>query len=138
MEKTLVLIKPDAVERGLIGEIIRRFENKSLKIAAMKLVKPSRELVERHYEIHRGKPFFEPVINFMSSGIVVAIVLSGDNAISIVRRMMGALDPLEAEPGTIRGDFTLSTRENLVHGSDSIESAEFEIPIWFEPKEIPA
>jgi nucleoside-diphosphate kinase len=136
MENTLVLIKPDGVERGLIGEIIRRFESKTLKVAAMKLVKPSRELIERHYEIHRGKPFFEPTVEYMSTGCVVALVLSGDNAIAIVRNMMGALDPLKAQPGTIRGDFTLSTRENLVHGSDSVESAKREIPIWFKQEEI--
>lgn len=136
MEKTLVLIKPDAVGRGLIGEIVRRFENKTLVVNAMKLIKPSRELVERHYEIHRGKDFFEPTVKYMSEGAVVAMVLSGDGAIAVVRNMMGALDPLKAEPGTIRGDFTLSNRENLVHGSDSIESAEREIPIWFEPEEI--
>lgn len=136
MERTLVLIKPDAVRRGLVGEIIRRFESRTLNIKALKIVKPTRELVERHYEIHKGKPFFESTVVFMTSGPVVAAVLEGDNVVSIVRKMMGALDPLQAEPGTIRGDFTLSTRENLVHGSDSVERAEHEIAIWFDSDEI--
>ncbi|MHB0998883.1 MAG: nucleoside-diphosphate kinase [Armatimonadota bacterium] len=136
MEQTLVLIKPDAVSRGLIGEIIRRFENRTLKIRALKILKPSRELVERHYSAHTGKPFFEGVVNFVSSGAVVAMVLEGDNAIPIVRHMMGSLDPLSAMPGTIRGDYTLIERQNLVHGSDSPESAEIEIGIWFKPEEI--
>lgn len=136
MERTLVLIKPDGVRRGLVGEIIRRFESRTLNIKALKIVKPSRELVERHYEVHRGKPFFEATVEFMTSGPVVAAVFEGDNAVSIVRKMMGALDPLQAEPGTIRGDFTLSTRENLVHGSDSVERAKDEIAIWFDPDEI--
>jgi len=136
MEQTLVLVKPDAVRRGLIGEIIRRFENRTLEIKALKIVRPSRELVERHYEMHRGKPFFEQTVNFMASGPVVAMVLEGENAIEVVRQMMGALDPLAAQPGSIRGDYALSTRENLVHGSDSVESAESEIRIWFDPEEI--
>lgn len=136
MEQTLVLIKPDAVRRGLVGEIIRRFENRTLKIKALKIVNPSKELMEKHYEVHRGKPFFEGVVEFMASGTVVAMVLEGENAIAIVRDMMGALNPAEARPGTIRGDFTLSIQENLVHGSDSAESAEREIPIWFGKDEI--
>lgn len=136
MEQTLVLIKPDGVRRGLIGEIIRRFEDRTLEIKALKIVHPPRELLERHYEAHRGKPFFEGVVEFMASGPVVAMVVAGENAIVLVRRMMGALDPLKTEPGTIRGDYTISTRENLVHGSDSPQSAETEIAIWFAPKEI--
>ena len=136
MEQTLVLIKPDAVRRGLIGEIIRRFENRTLKIKALKMVRPSRELIERHYEVHRGKPFFEPTVEFMTSGPVVAMIIEGENAIAVVREIMGALDPLKAQPGTIRGDYTLNVRENLVHGSDSPESAEREIAVWFAPDEI--
>lgn len=136
MEQTLVLIKPDAINRGLIGEIIRRFENRTLKIKALKILNPSKELMERHYEVHRGKAFFESVVEFMTAGTVVAMVLEGENAIEIVRDMMGALTPSEARPGTIRGDFTLSIQENLVHGSDSLESAEREIPIWFGKDEI--
>lgn len=136
MEQTLVLIKPDAVSRGLIGEIIGRFETRTLKIKALKIVRPSRELIERHYEVHRGKPFFEPTVEFMTSGPVVAMIIEGENAIAVVREIMGALDPLKAQPGTIRGDYTLSVRENLVHGSDSPESAEREIAVWFTPDEI--
>ncbi len=136
MERTLVLVKPDGVQRSLVGEIIRRFENRTLKIKALKICIPPRELVERHYEVHRGKPFFEGVVEFMSSGPVVAMVLEGENAIALVRQMMGALDPLSAQPGTIRGDYTLSTKENLVHGSDAIESAEREIAVWFAPDEV--
>ena len=136
MEQTLVLIKPDAVSRGLIGEIIRRFENRTLKIKGLKILNPSKELMERHYEVHRGKPFFDGVVAFMASGTVVAMILEGENAIEIVREMMGALDPSEARSGTIRGDFTTSIRENLVHGSDSLESAERETAIWFESGEL--
>ncbi|MHB0913522.1 MAG: nucleoside-diphosphate kinase [Armatimonadota bacterium] len=136
MEQTLVLVKPDAVERGLVGEIIRRFENRTLKIRAMKMLVPSRELVERHYEVHRGKDFFERVVSFMSSGPVVAMVLSGEEAIQAVRQMMGPLEPEERLPGTIRGDYSLTESRNLVHGSDSAESAEREIAVWFDPSEI--
>ena len=136
MEQTLVLVKPDAVSRGLIGEIIRRFENRTLRIKALRILNPSRELIERHYEVHRGKPFFDDVVAFMTSGTVVAMILEGENAIEIVREMMGALEPTEARPGTIRGDFTLVVRRNLVHGSDTLESAEREIPIWFRKDEI--
>jgi len=136
MEQTLVLIKPDGVRRQLAGEIIRRFENRTLTIKGLKILKPSKELVERHYEVHRGKPFFDGVVEYVSSGPVIAIILEGDNAIEIVRRMMGALQPLESQPGTIRGDYTLSVRENLVHGSDSVESAVREIAVWFTSEEI--
>lgn len=136
MERTLVLIKPDGVSRGLVGEILRRFEHRTLKIKALKILRPSRELAERHYEAHRGKSFFEATVEFMTSGPVVAAVLEGEAAITVVRQMMGPLDPTAAQPGSIRGDYTLSTRENLVHGSDSPESAEREIAIWFDPDDI--
>lgn len=136
MERTLVLVKPDGVRRGLVGEIIRRFEARTLKIKALKIVKPSREQMEKHYEIHKDKPFFAGVVEFMSSGPVVAMVLEGDNSIAMVRQMMGALDPSKAQPGTIRGDYTLSTKENLIHGSAPEESAEREIAVWFTPEEM--
>ena len=136
MERTLVLVKPDGVSRGLVGEIIRRFENRTLEIKALKIIKPSKEMMEKHYEAHRGKPFFEDVVRFMSSAPVVAVVLEDENAVAIVRRMMGELDPLSAQPGTIRGDYTLRKEENLVHGSDAVESAEREIAVWFTPGEI--
>ncbi len=136
MERTLVLAKPDAVRRGLVGDIIRRLENRTLRIKALKILQPSKELAERHYEAHRGKPFFEAAVNLIASGPVVAMLLEGENAIAVTRRMIGALDPLEAESGTIRGDYTLSVLENLVHAADSAESAEKEIAIWFQPEEI--
>lgn len=136
MERTLVLVKPDGVRRMLVGEIIGRFERRTLAIKGLKILNPTKETAERHYEVHRGKPFFEGVVKFISSSSVVAIVLEGESAISIVRGMMGALQPTDAQPGTIRGDYTLSVQENLVHGSDSIESAEREIPVWFRPEEL--
>jgi nucleoside-diphosphate kinase len=136
MDQTLVLVKPDGVRRGLVGEIIRRFENRTLAIKALKILVPERERVEQHYSVHRGKPFFDSVVEFMVSGPVVAMVLEGENAIPIVRNMMGALKPAEAQTGTIRGDYTLSVQENIVHGSDSMESAEREISVWFGKEEI--
>jgi len=131
MERTFIMIKPDAVRRKLVGEIIGRIEKRNLQIAAMKMLTPSRELAEKHYAVHRGKDFFEPTVEFICSGPVVAMVVEGDNAILIMRNMMGALDPTQAASGTIRGDFTVSTRENLIHGSDSRETAEYEIGLWF-------
>jgi len=136
MEKTLVLVKPDGVKRGLIGDIIRRFENRTLKVLALKIIKPTREMAERHYAVHRGKPFFEGVVDYISADPIVAMVLSGDNAIAVVRGMVGALQPVDAHPGTIRGDYTLSVSENLVHASDSPESSAREIDVWFKPEEI--
>jgi len=135
-ERTLVIIKPDAVQRGLIGQIISRFEKKGIKIVAMKLVSVSRELAERHYGVHKGKPFFEPTVKYITSSPVVAMVLEGINAIEMVRGMMGKTDPQKAEPGTIRGDYGQFIGRNIVHGSDSKETAEFEINLWFAPKEI--
>jgi len=131
MERTLVLIKPDAVRRRLIGEIIRRIESRGLDIAAMRMLTPSRELAEEHYAVHRGKDFFEPTVEFMTSGPVVAMIVEGENAIELTRVMMGATNPLEAAPGTIRGDLTTSMRYNLIHGSDSPEAAAREISLWF-------
>jgi nucleoside-diphosphate kinase len=131
VEKTFVMIKPDAVRRRLVGEIISRIEKRNLTITQMRMITPTRELAEKHYVAHRGKDFFEPTVEFMSSGPVVAMVVEGDNAIRLMRNMMGALNPLEAAPGTIRGDYTISTRENLIHGSDSPETAAYEIGLWF-------
>jgi len=135
-ERTLVIIKPDAVQRGLIGEIVSRFEKRGIKIIAMKMVKVSRELAEKHYGIHRGKPFFEPTVEYITSSPVVAMVLEGINAIDMVRKMMGKTNPQDAEPGTIRGDYGQFIGRNIVHGSDSKETAEFEINLWFDKKEI--
>ena len=130
------MIKPDGVQRGFIGEIISRFEKKGIKLVAMKLVSVSRELAEKHYGVHRGKPFFEPTVKYITSSPVVAMVLEGDNVIEIVRGMMGKTDPKQAAMGTIRGDYGQFIGRNIVHGSDSKENAEFEINLWFKPKEL--
>ena len=131
MEKSLIIIKPDGVQRRLIGEIIGRIERKGLKITAMKLLEVSQELAEKHYAVHKGKPFYESLVSFITSGPVVAMAVQGPNAISVLRKLMGKTFGFEAEPGTIRGDFGVSTQFNLVHGSDSPETAEFELSLWF-------
>lgn len=131
LERTFIMIKPDGVRRKLVGEIISRIEKRNFDIAAMRMLTPSRELAEEHYSVHRGKDFFEPTVEFIMSGPVVAMVVEGDNAIKLMRQMMGALKPEDASPGTIRGDYTISTRENLIHGSDSPETAAREIALWF-------
>ena len=135
-ERTLVLLKPDAVNRRLIGEIIARFEKRGLKIVAMKMLWVTRELAEKHYEMHRGKPFYESLLDYITSSPIVAIVLEGEQAIEVVRKMMGKTNGVEAEPGTIRGDYSLSIQNNLVHGSDSEESAKREISLFFTDDEI--
>jgi nucleoside-diphosphate kinase len=135
-ERTFVMIKPDAVQRGFVGEIISRLERKGIKLVAMKLVSVSRELAEKHYGVHRGKPFFEPTVKYITSSPVVAMVLEGNNAIEMVRSMMGKTDPQQAAMGTIRGDYGQFIGRNIVHGSDSKDTAEFEINLWFKPKEI--
>ncbi len=131
LERTLVLIKPDAVARGLAGEILRRFEARGLAIRAGKLVRVDRELAERHYAEHAEKPFFGELVEFITSAPTLALVLEGEGAIAAVRATMGATDPATSSPGTIRGDLALSMPDNLVHGSDSAESAEREIGLWF-------
>lgn len=136
MEKTLVLVKPDGVARAITGEIIARFERRGLKLCGLKMLKLSRTMAESHYAEHRGKPFFEGLVSFITSGPVVAMVIDGDNAIKAVRTMMGTTDPLSAAPGTIRGDYALQIRHNIVHGSDSPESAEREISVFFAPEEL--
>jgi nucleoside-diphosphate kinase len=130
-ERTLVLIKPDAVRRGLVGEVISRFERKGLTIDEMRLRTMDATLADEHYAEHVDKPFYPPLKEFMTSGPLVAMVLSGDQAIDVVRALTGATDGRVAAPGTIRGDFSLSNRENLVHASDSPESAKREIGLWF-------
>ena len=135
-QRTLVLLKPDAVNRRLIGELITRFERKGLKIVAMKMLWVSRELAEKHYEMHRGKPFYESLLDYITSSPVVAMVIEGEQAIEVVRKMMGKTNGVEAEPGTIRGDYSLSIQNNLVHGSDSEESAKREISLFFKDEEI--
>ncbi len=136
MEHTLVIIKPDAVQRGLIGEIITRFERRGLRIAAMKLMQIDESLAKRHYAIHEGKPFYEPLIRYITSSPVVVMALEGNDAIEITRRTMGATNPAEAAPGTIRADFGLEIGRNLVHGSDGTDTAAFEVPLFFEEDEI--
>jgi nucleoside-diphosphate kinase len=136
IERTLVLLKPDAVQRQLAGRIIARFEERGLKIVGLKLMALDRELAERHYAIHRDKPFFDGLIEFITSSPLVAMVLEGPGAIAMVRTTVGATRPEQAAPGTIRGDLAMVTAQNLVHASDSAETAEMELALWFAPGEI--
>ncbi len=136
MERSLVLLKPDTVQRGLMGEIIARLENKGLKISAMKLMRVEDDLAREHYEEHVEKDFFSDLFEFITSSPIVAMVVEGERAISVIRGMMGATNPFEAEPGTIRGDYGLDLTKNLVHGSDSPESAKREIDLFFDQEEI--
>ena len=131
MEQTLVLVKGDGVKRRLVGEIIRRIEAKNLNIGAMQLMDVSRELAEEHYSEHRDKPFFEELVEFITTTPVVAMRVEGEGAIKVMRKLMGSTNPAEADPGTIRGDLALSMPDNLVHGSDSSESAERELELFF-------
>jgi nucleoside-diphosphate kinase len=135
-ERTLVLVKPDGVQRLLVGRILARYEERGLRIVGLKLVKVDRELAERHYAVHKGKPFFEGLVEFITSGPLVAVVLEGPNAIAMVRAMNGATKPLDAAPGTVRGDLAVDMGQNLVHASDSPETAAFELAIWFSPEEL--
>jgi nucleoside-diphosphate kinase len=131
MARTLVLIKPDAMERRLMGEIISIYEKKGFHIAALKILRPTREIAELHYGEHAGKPFFPNLVEFITRGEVCAMILEGNNAVEMVRKLNGATDPMKAEPGTIRCQYSLSMSENSVHSSDSAESAEREIKVWF-------
>ena len=131
MQRTLILIKPDAFARGLTGEIIARFERKSLRLVALNHLTMTRELAERHYAEHAGKPFFESLIEFITSGPLVSLVLEGEQAIEAARQMIGATDPLKAAPGSIRGDYAVEVQTNMVHGSDSPESTAREIALFF-------
>ena len=131
MDRTLILVKPDAFGRGLTGELIARFERKGLRIAALKRMQLERELAERHYEEHREKPFFEELVEFITGGPLVAMVLEGYEAVKAARQVIGATNPLEAAPGSIRGDLGLEVQTNLVHGSDSPESADREVGLFF-------
>lgn len=136
MERTFVMVKPDGVQRGLVGEIISRLERKGLKIVAIKMLKIPMEMAEKHYEEHKNKPFFSSLISYITSSPVVAMVVEGKNAVKVVRKLVGATNPAEAEPGTIRGDFGLDLGRNVVHASDSITSAEREIRLFFKDDEI--
>jgi nucleoside-diphosphate kinase len=135
-ERTLVLAKPDAVARGLTGEIIKRLETRGLRLAALKMIWIDEELATRHYSAHVGKPFFEGLVQYITSLPVVAMVWEGPSAVSVMRTTMGATNPAQAQPGTIRGDFGMDISNNLVHGSDSLESAEKEIELFFREEEI--
>lgn len=136
MERTFVLAKPDAVQRGLIGEIILRLERRGLKLVAAKFVSVSRELAEKHYAVHKGKPFYDGLIRYITSAPVMAMVWEGPNAIALVRQTMGSTRPSEAAPGSIRHDFAIEVGRNLTHASDGPETAAFEIGLWFTPEEI--
>ena len=136
MERTLVLVKPDGVQRGLMGEVIRRLELRGLKLAATKFLQVDRELAQKHYAVHEGKPFYDGLIKYITSGPVLAMVWEGPRAVAAVRQTMGATRPVEAAPGTIRHDFALETERNLTHASDSPENGEAEIALWFRPDEL--
>jgi len=136
VEKTLVLVKPDGVQRGLIGEVIARLERRGLRLVAAKFIQVSQELAETHYAIHKGKPFYEGLISYITSAPVMAMVWEGPNAVAAVRQTMGATRPTEAAPGTLRHDFALEVGRNLTHGSDSAENGEKESALWFKPEEM--
>ncbi|AMA08587.1 MULTISPECIES: nucleoside-diphosphate kinase [Cyanophyceae] len=136
MERTFVMVKPDGVQRGLVGDVIRRFEAKGFKLVGLKLVSVSRELAEQHYGVHRERPFFGSLVEFIISAPVVAMVWEGKGAIAAARKIIGATNPLEAEPGTIRGDFGVDIGRNLIHGSDGPDTAASEIALWFSESEL--
>ncbi len=136
MERSLVLIKPDAMQRRLAGAIISRLEQRGLKLVAIKMLRLDKALARRHYAVHAGKPFFDDVVDYISSAPIIAIIFEGESAVEVVRKAMGATDPAKAEPGTIRGDFGLDIERNAVHGSDSVETAEEEIKLFFSEEEI--
>jgi nucleoside-diphosphate kinase len=135
-ERTLIIIKPDAVQRHLIGEIISRFEKKGLKVVAAKFMQISKATAKKHYAVHKDQPFFDGVVEYLASSPVLVLVLEGEDVIKISRKMMGRTFGYEAKPGTIRGDFSCSRGYNLVHGSDSVGSAEYEMPLYFKPEDI--
>lgn len=136
MERTFLAIKPDGVQRGLIGEIIRRYETKGFTLVGLKLMNVSRELAEKHYGVHKEKPFFPGLVEFITAGPVVAMVWEGEGVIASARKIIGATNPLNAEPGTIRGDYGVSIGRNIIHGSDAPETAQSEIALWFTSEEL--
>jgi nucleoside-diphosphate kinase len=136
LERTFLAIKPDGVQRKLVGEIIRRFETKGFTLVGLKILNVSRELAEQHYDVHKERPFFAGLVEFITSGPVVAMVWEGEGVVSSARKIIGATNPLAAEPGTIRGDFGVNIGRNLIHGSDAIETAQREIALWFKEEEI--
>ncbi|BAZ52444.1 nucleoside diphosphate kinase [Nostoc sp. NIES-4103] len=136
MERTFLAIKPDGVQRGLVGEIISRFETKGFTLVGLKFLKASRELAEQHYAVHKERPFFGSLVDFITSGPVVAMVWEGDGVIASARKLIGATNPLTAEPGTIRGDLGINIGRNIIHGSDAPETAQYEIGLWFKEEEL--
>jgi nucleoside-diphosphate kinase len=138
MDQTLILLKPDCVQRRLVGEVIGRLERKGLRLAGVKLVQVSKPLAEKHYAVHKGKPFYDSLVKFVTSGPTIAMVWEGREAVTVARNLMGPTDGAKAPPGTIRGDFALSVQNNLIHGSDSLENARAEIALWFKTEELVA
>ena len=136
MERTFVMVKPDGVQRNLIGEVIGRFEAKGFTLVGLKMIQVSRELAEQHYDVHKEKPFFSSLVDFIISAPVVAMVWEGESVVSAARKIIGATNPLTAEPGTIRGDYGVSIGRNLIHGSDAVETAQREIGLWFKEEEV--
>lgn len=136
MERTFLAIKPDGVQRGLVGEIIGRFEAKGFKLVGMKLMTASRELAEQHYGVHKERPFFAGLVDFITSGPLVAMVWEGDGVVASARKLIGATNPLNSEPGTIRGDLAVNVGRNIIHGSDAVETAREEISLWFKDEEL--
>jgi len=136
LERTFLAIKPDGVQRGLVGEIIHRFEAKGFTLVGLKFLTVSRTLAEQHYDVHRERPFFAGLVEFITSGPVVAMVWEGEGVVAAARKMIGATNPLMAEPGTIRGDFGVNIGRNLIHGSDAIDTANHEISLWFKEEEL--
>jgi len=138
LERTFLAIKPDGVQRGLVGEIIGRFEAKGFTLVGMKLITASRELAEEHYGVHKERPFFAGLVDFITSGPMVAMVWEGDGVVASARKMIGATNPLNSEPGTIRGDLAVNVGRNIIHGSDAVETANQEISLWFKAEELSA
>jgi nucleoside-diphosphate kinase len=136
MQRTLILLKPDAIHRRLVGTLVHRFEQKGLRLVGMKLLQPDRGLAEKHYAVHKGKPFYDSLLQFLTSGPVVAVCVEGREAVAVARTMMGTTDGAKSPPGTIRGDYGITVQNNLVHGSDSPENAAIETALWFRPEEL--
>lgn len=136
MERTFLMIKPDGVQRNLVGEVIKRLENKGFTLVGLKLMSVSRELAEKHYDVHKERPFFSGLVDFIVSSPVVAMVWQGEGVVASARKIIGSTDPLAAEPGTIRGDYGVNIGRNLIHGSDAIETAQREIALWFKEDEL--
>lgn len=136
MERTFVMVKPDGVQRGLVGEVVKRLETKGFTLVGLKMIAVDRELAEKHYDVHKEKGFFKGLVDFITSGPVVATVWEGEGVVASARKIIGATNPLAAEPGTIRGDYGVSIGRNLIHGSDAVETARNEIALWFKDEEL--